>query len=237
MADNGRLMKAQASVGNARWWRGFYAVLDRDDQVLAQALLEAGAGALQLRLKHATAREILAIAAWARPLTRAHHAALVINDRLDLALAADADAVHLGQDDMPLARARELAAGRLQVGISTHNVAQVEAACQGGADYLGFGPVFATGTKANPDPVVGLTGLAAAVQAASRWRDVAVAAPTAPVPVVAIGGISLATIAAVAATGAAGACVISAVNGAASPQHAGAVIAACYQRLGQISEK
>lgn len=205
---------------SAPWWQGFYAVLDRDDRALAEALLAGGARALQIRMKHGSARDVLHVAGWARALTREYNAALVINDRLDLALAADADAVHLGQDDMPLARARELAASRLRIGISTHTPAQVKEACLGGADYLGFGPIFATTTKDNPDPTVGIDGLRIAV---------GVARATAPgVPIVAIGGITLATAPQVAATGATGACVIGAVNAAADPAAAARALGAYF---------
>ncbi|MBZ0233110.1 MAG: thiamine phosphate synthase [Deltaproteobacteria bacterium] len=161
--------------------RGFYAILDRDDEQLAKLLVtpaaDAGAGArvLQVRLKPASTREILAAARMARRVTREAGALLVVNDRLDVALACDADGVHLGQDDLPR------------------------------ADYLGFGPVFATSTKANPDPVVGLAGLSSAVQLA------------APIPVVAIGGIALEHAPSIAATGAAAACAISAINSAPDP--------------------
>lgn len=198
--------------------RGFYAVLDRDDEALAHQLVSpqgAGARILQLRIKPdtpLTANELCRIAHMARAVCDAHGAAFVINDRLDVALACRADACHLGQDDLPLADARAALAAcnrRLWLGISTHNLDQVRAAVAAGADYLGFGPVFATRTKANPDPVVGLAGLAAAVRVAG------------PVPVVAIGGIGLEDAAAVYAAGAAAICAISAVNGAEDVAKAG----------------
>lgn len=191
-------------------WRGYYAVLDRDDPALAEALLAATPCAIQVRMKDAPPREILTVASWLGPMARARGVALVINDRIDLALAAGADAVHLGQDDLPLAVARRIVQEQqapLAIGISTHQLAQVRAACEGGADYVGFGPVFATATKANPDPVVGLEALAAAVAEAG-------AAEGGAVPVVAIGGISLGAVADVVRAGAAAACVIGAVNGA-----------------------
>ena len=178
---------------------GFYAVLDRDDEALAHALA-AHACVLQVRLKAVSASELARVARMARRVCDRAGIPLVVNDRIDVALAVGADGVHLGQSDLPLAAARAIA-GRLAIGISTHDLAQVRAACAGGADYLGFGPVFATRTKANPDPVQGLEGLAAAVRAAT-------------VPVVAIGGIALDAAAAVYATGARGLCAISAVNDA-----------------------
>jgi thiamine-phosphate pyrophosphorylase len=200
--------------------RGFYAILDRDDEGLARRLVDpAGAGAtvLQVRIKPGTTRAVLAAARMARAVTRQYGALLVINDRLDVALAVDADGVHLGQDDLTLADARAALSGRpMMIGVSTHDLAQVRAALAGGADYLGFGPVFATSTKANPDPVVGLDGLAAA---AALTR-------AAGVPLVAIGGIGLHHGAAVAASGADAAAAIGAVNGADDPAVAGRTLAA-----------
>jgi thiamine-phosphate diphosphorylase len=137
-------------------------------------------------------------------------AALVIDDRVDIALIVCADGVHLGQSDLPLAAARALAGGRLWIGVSTHDLAQVQAAVAGGADYLGFGPVFATTTKFRADPVQGLEGLREAVALAGAC------------PVVAIGGITPARAEAVYAAGATAVCAISAVNDAADV-HAAAV--------------
>jgi thiamine-phosphate diphosphorylase len=192
---------------------GFYAVLDRDDPALAEALL-ASARVLQVRLKPASTQQIVAAARRAREITRRHGALLVINDRVDVALEVGAEGVHLGQDDLPLAAARTLAPG-LIVGISTHDLHQVAAAQ--GADYLGFGPVFATSTKANPDPVRGVEMLAAAVQASK-------------IPVIAIGGITPTRAGEVALAGAAGACAISAVNGAADVTAAGRAVAEHWRR-------
>jgi thiamine-phosphate pyrophosphorylase len=163
-------------------------------------MLIAGAGArvLQLRLKPASTRAVVVAAQMARRVTAELGALLIVNDRVDVALAIGADGVHIGQDDLPLLETRQLAANMI-VGVSTHNLAQVRAAITGGADYIGFGPVFVTSTKANPDPVVGLNGLADAVSVAGN------------VPVVAIGGIGIEDGPAIAATGAAAACAISAL--------------------------
>jgi thiamine-phosphate pyrophosphorylase len=201
--------------------RGFYAILGRDDEALAERLVTpierggAGARVLQVRLKPASAREILAASRMARAVTRRHGAALVVNDRVDLAIAAEADGVHLGQDDLPITAARSVA-GALWIGLSTHNDDQVRAAIAAGADYLGFGPVFATATKENPDPVQGLVGLARAVGLAGV------------IPIVAIGGITPDRAREIAASGAAAACAIGAVNAAVDPGAAGARIAAAW---------
>jgi len=177
---------------------GFYAVLDRDDEALARALVSV-ARVLQVRIKPGDAADIVRVARMARRVCDEAGAKLVVNDRIDIALAVGADGVHLGQTDLPLADARRIAP-TLAIGVSTHDLAQVRAAA--GADYLGYGPVFATRTKANPDPVQGLEALRAAVDAARGT------------PVVAIGGITPADAASVYATGAAAICAISAVNGA-----------------------
>jgi len=186
--------------------RGFYGVLDREDEALARKLVSV-ARVLQVRVKPragpADVHQLTRIARMARRVCDEVGAALVINDRVDLALAVGADGVHLGQTDLPLAVARRLAGDRLWIGVSTHDLAQVAAACDAGADYLGFGPVFATSTKVAPDPVQGLDGLLRAVAAAG------------PVPVVAIGGITPAVAAQVYAAGATALCAIGAVNEAA----------------------
>jgi thiamine-phosphate pyrophosphorylase len=180
---------------------GFYAVLDRDDEQLARTLVSV-ARVLQIRIKPGSAAEILRVARMARRICTDAGAMLVVNDRVDLALAAAADGVHLGQRDLPIAEARRLAP-RLVIGVSTHDVGQVERAVAAGADYLGFGPIFATRTKENPDPVQGIAGLRAAVAAARGT------------PIVAIGGIEPASAREVYAAGASAICAIRAVNHAA----------------------
>lgn len=186
--------------------RGFYAVLDREDEQLGRALLAAGARALQVRLKPRDRRigaaELARTARMARRLCDEVGAALIVNDRLDVALAVGADGVHLGQTDLPVRSAREIVGSRLWIGVSTHDLDQIRRAVTDGADYLGFGPVFATRTKENPDPVQGLAGLREAVGTAGG------------LPLVAIGGITADAVASVYATGAAALCAISAVNDA-----------------------
>ena len=162
--------------------RGFYGVVDVTagpgvvDRArwLAAELLAAGAAILQVRVKKGGSGAFLEVA---RAVREVCTVPLVVNDRADIAIAAGADGIHLGQDDLPLAAARAIAPG-LFVGISTHSLAQAMAAAAAGADYLGFGPIYPTGTKENPDPVVGVGQLARVVAA------------VAPLPVVAIGGIT-----------------------------------------------
>ena len=196
---------------------GFYAVLDCEDESLARALVsEGGARVLQVRIKPGDAAAIVREARMARRVCDEHGAKLVINDRVDIALAVGADAVHLGQTDLPLADARAIA-GRLAIGVSTHDRDQLCAARDAGADYIAYGPVFATRTKANPDPVQGLAALRVAVELAGS------------IPVVAIGGITPRDAAAVYETGVHAICAISAVNDA--PQIAAAARALASPRL------
>lgn len=188
---------------------GVYAVLDRDSEALARALvIEGGARVLQVRIKPrgsatpADAKDIVRIARMARRVCDEVGAALVVNDRVDIAIAVRANAVHLGQTDLPIADARRIAGDRLAIGLSTHDLAQVRAAVAAGADYLGFGPVFATTTKQNPDAVQGIDALRAACDIAGR------------VPVVAIGGVTPDQASVLYAAGAAAICAIGAVNDA-----------------------
>ena len=162
-----------------------------------------------------TARDLLALARMLAPWCRARAVGFIVNDRLDVALAAGADGVHLGQDDLPLAAARTMTPPGFVIGVSTHDEAQAHAAVDGGADYLGFGPCFRRRASANPDPVVGMAALARVCRASS-------------IPVVAIGGIGLDTVADVARAGAAAAAIIRAVNGAADVTAAARAVAAAF---------
>jgi thiamine-phosphate pyrophosphorylase len=189
--------------------RGLYGMLDLSSsapQVTPRSLYEplwaAGISTLQLRMKDASAAAMLAVLGELMA-QRPPSCAIVVNDRLDVALAGGADGVHLGQDDLPLSAARALcqAQGRseLFIGISTHNETQAEAAIVGGADYIAVGPVYGTSSKRNPEPVVGSERLATICRVSA-------------VPVIAIGGITLARLPEVVAAGAHGAAVIAAVN-------------------------
>lgn len=171
-----------------------YAIVDpldtgRDPVELAVALLAGGARVLQVRLKGADARRLLEVARAVRLHTRRAGALLIVNDRADVARAADADGVHLGQDDLPVAGARAILSPGAIVGLSTHDVAQARAGLAAGADYLGVGPIFATGSKADALTARGLE-LVGAVRAVT------------PLPLVAIGGITADTAPAVRQAGA-----------------------------------
>lgn len=195
---------------------GLYAIVDpaackgRDPLGVARAILRGGCAALQLRDKVSGDRAVLALARAMGHEAREAGVPFFVDDRLDVALACDADGVHLGQDDLPIAVARAQAALRsrpLLVGISTHDEAQCARAQAEGADLVGFGPVFPTTTKDDPDPVVGLERLGRVIASARC-------------PVVAIGGIDLARVPALREQGVRVAALISAVCGADDPERA-----------------
>lgn len=142
-------------------------------------LIEGGASLIQLRDKHAAPREFYREAALALRVARDHHARLIINDRVDIALALKADGVHLGQTDIPAEAARRLLGQEVIIGFSTHNIQQAKLAASCPVDYLAFGPVFQTSSKENPDPSTGLSVL----------RELQ--AIKGSLPLVAIGGITL----------------------------------------------
>ncbi|HWS53739.1 MAG TPA: thiamine phosphate synthase [Pyrinomonadaceae bacterium] len=162
-------------------------------------LADGGAALVQLREKHLPPREFYREAAAAVEVARARGVRLVVNDRADIALALGADGVHLGQDDLGPEAARRLLGASAVVGFSTHSVEQAVAAARLPVSYLAIGPVFATASKPNPDPVVGLEGV----------RRVRAALPR--VPLVAIGGITAENARAVLDAGADSVAVISAL--------------------------
>jgi len=157
---------------------------------LAEALLAGGVRFLQVRVKRRSTREFVEIARAVKTRTDRAGAQLIINDRVDVARLVDASGVHLGQEDLPVAAARAQLGHSKIIGFSTHNLAQARAAASSGmVDYIGVGPLFPTQSKANPDPVVGISGLRAA------RREVAL-------PIVAIGGVREPDVGAVLAAGA-----------------------------------
>ena len=156
-----------------------------------------GVTLVQMREKSLSSREFYEAGRRLLQITRRCGVPLIINDRLDLMLALDADGVHLGRHDLPLPEARRLCPGKI-LGYSVNSAADLQYAEQHGADYAGLGPVFPTPTKADTDPALGLAGLADLVKKAR-------------IPCVAIGGINVTNAAAVTATGVAGICVISAI--------------------------
>lgn len=183
---------------------GLYVILDPSvspDRSLVDVLkISAAAGAKIFQYRNKTASMKVAYDE-ALPLRKLAHelgARFIINDRCDLALAVDADGVHLGQGDLPLDLARKVMGPERLIGISTHNPAQVLTATAGQPDYLGFGPVFKPGSKSDHDPVVGIEGLKAI-------RSLT------PLPIFAIGGITLHDVEEVIHAGADGVALISAI--------------------------
>ena len=174
---------------------------------VVRAALRGGAPSIQLRGKDQPAREQVDLARALLAETRAAGALLWVNDRLDVALAAGADGVHLGQDDLPVDAARRIVPPGFLIGISAETPALARAAERDGADYVGTGPVYPTGSKADAGDAIGLT----------RITDVARAVR---IPVVGIGGIAEANAADVVRARAAGVAVISAVMQATDPEAA-----------------
>ena len=174
---------------------------------VVRAALRGGAPAIQLRMKDAPARVTAAVARTLLAETRAAGALLFINDRVDVALAVGADGAHVGQDDLPAAAARRIAPPGFLVGVSAETTELARQAEADGADYVGVGPVYATGSKADAGDAIG-TGRITEVASAVR------------IPVVGIGGIAIGNAPAVIRAGAAGVAVISAVMRADDPEAA-----------------
>ena len=183
---------------------GLYVILDPavcSDRPLVDVLKVsaiAGAKIFQYRNKTASMKDAYAEALPLRKIAHELGVLFIVNDRCDLALAVDADGVHLGQGDLPLNLARKIMGPDKLIGISTHSREQVMAATAGEPNYLGFGPIFTPGSKLDHDPVVGLQGLRAI-------------RPLTALPIFAIGGVTLESVGEVICAGANGAAVISAV--------------------------
>ena len=184
----------------------FYAILDpeqtkgRAPEWVLRQLLDGGAKILQLRVKAMAPRDYWTLAREVRAQTRAAGCQLIVNDRIDIALACDADGVHLGQEDLPLHAGRNLMADKI-IGISTHDLEQAKEAQQNGADYIGFGPMFGTTTKETGFSARGIAMLQV-IRAAVN------------IPIVAIGGITEQNVQQVWQAGADSAAIISDVLGA-----------------------
>jgi len=192
---------------------GLYIILDPSvcpTRPLVEVLTvaaEAGAPLFQYRNKAASMKEAYGEALALRQAAAKAGVLFIVNDRCDLALAVDADGVHLGQGDLPLDLARRVMGPDKLIGISTHNLDQVRDATAGKPDYLGFGPIFTPGSKQDHDPVVGLEGLRAMRRLTS-------------LPVFAIGGIQIDQAGEVMRAGANGVAVISAILKAPNISHA-----------------
>jgi thiamine-phosphate pyrophosphorylase len=180
------------------------ALLTVPETECAQRLAAAGVCLLQYRNKGASARELFESSKRLSSLLIPQGVTFVVNDRADVASAAEASGVHVGQEDLGVEEARLVVGAARFVGVSTHNLEQFQRAAASSADYIAVGPIFATGTKSNPDPVVG-------TQFIRRVR------PITDKPIVAIGGITLERAPEIIESGADSVAVISDILGAPEP--------------------
>lgn len=188
-----------------------YLVTDRDVcqgrdllEIISQAI-EGGVTMVQLREKNCDTRQFIDIATKIKELLKPKHIPLIINDRVDVALAVDADGVHIGQSDMPYDMARKLLGADKIIGLSVENIDDVVEANKLNVDYIGVSPVFATPTKTDTAQPFGLEGLRKAVGLSIH-------------PTVAIGGMNEKTVKDVMACGVDGVAVVSAIIGADNPK-------------------
>lgn len=190
-------------MNNKRDIYSLYLVTDRgllagkELTATVEQAIRGGVTLVQLREKQASTRDFYQQAVRVKKITAKYGVPLIINDRADIVLAVDADGLHIGQDDLPLALARRLLGPRKLIGVSASTLDEARAAAAGGADYLGVGAVFATGTKSDADSV--------------SLDDLRLIAASLTIPVVAIGGINETNIGRVMAAGVAGAAVVSAI--------------------------
>ena len=176
-------------------------------QELARMAIRGGADTIQYRQKSGSTREMICIAAQMKQVCSDRGVPLIINDRVDVAIAAKADGVHLGQDDFPIPLARELLGQDMIIGASASNIGEVEKCLLDGADYVGFGPVYPTTSKDDAGSIKGIDNLVQVVKAV-------------PLPIIAIGGISLDNISEILWTGVHGIAVISSVCCQEDPEQA-----------------
>lgn len=150
---------------------------------------------LQVREKDMCDKELLALCRTLGSITRGSNTKLIVNDRADIAALSDADGVHLGQDDISIEDARRIVGPNKIIGLSTHSIEQAKEVISRKPDYIGFGPIYPTPTKAKPDPTVGVELLRSVVAMS-------------PIPVVAIGGIDLSNLSTVLNVGARNVCAV-----------------------------
>ena len=162
-----------------------------------EKLIEGGATFIQLREKYASPEDFYEAAQLALEYARKRGVKIIINDRVDIALALKADGVHLGQDDLPPEEARKILGGKAIIGFSTHNLEQAIHAAKLPVDYLAIGPIYATATKKNPDQTIGLEGIRTVGKAVGDF------------PLVAVGGINYRNLPEIFESGADSAAIIS----------------------------
>lgn len=195
----------------------------RPIEYIVEAALAGGVTMVQLREKDSSTRDFIELAGRVLRMTRAVGVPCLINDRVDVALAVDADGVHIGQQDMPYEMARRLMGPDKIIGLSVESVEQAQAASDLDVDYLGISPVYLTPTKDELQTALGLDGVRA-IRASSRH------------PLVAIGGMNARTVPDVIRAGADGIAVVSAICSAEDPQAASAGLAAMIQSVRKESE-
>ena len=190
---------------------------DRDFLALVDDALAGGVTSLQLRAKRMGGRELFALAGTLRDRCAAAGALFFVNDRVDVAVAADADGVHVGVHDLPLEETRRLIGDGMVLGFSPLDLTEAAGAKARGADYVGLGPVFGTASKSDAQPDLGVAALTDQIRAAA-------------LPSVGIGGIDAGNAAAVIEAGADGVAVISAIQGAVAPRRAAEALVAAVER-------
>jgi thiamine-phosphate pyrophosphorylase len=186
--------------------QGRFSHLELTDQAIS-----GGADTIQFRQKSGSTKEMIEIATGMRQLCNKKGAVFIVNDRIDVAIAAEADGVHLGQDDFPIPLARKLLGKDRIIGGSAATPEEIETCIREGADYVGYGPVYPTGSKADAGPVSGIDALKRIVSSTS-------------VPVIAIGGIDQSNARPVMGAGAHGIAVISAVCCRDDPKQAARIL-------------
>lgn len=190
--------------------------LQRGHLAVARAALLGGATMVQLREKDLSGRALLALAEALRELTHEHGATFIVNDRVDIALASGADGVHVGQEDMPVSVARRILGPEAIIGASVAEAGGAREAEEAGASYLGAGPVFATGSKADAGAPIGLASIEEIAAAVS-------------IPVLAIGGLTCDNVGSVIEAGADGIAVISAIAEADDMEDAARLLLDCVR--------
>ncbi len=200
-----------------------YLVTDRDlmstptlEEAVEQAI-RGGVTLVQLREKHASSLEFYQIALRVKKITDSYNVPLIINDRVDVALAVDADGVHVGQSDLPAARVREILGPDKILGVSASSLKEALKAVEDGADYLGVGAMFATGTKTDADITT--------IEELKRIRQAV------SVPIVVIGGINKQTLPLFAGTGIDGIAVVSAIIAAADVEKAARELKELFKQI------
>jgi len=189
---------------------------DRGHVEIARCAVEGGASIIQIRDKFASDRDFYTWAVEIRDIIRRNEVLFIVNDRVHIAAAVEADGVNIGQNDIPIEAARRILDESTIIGVSCSNIAEAQQAVEDGADYLGFGPVFTTMTKMDAAPKTGVETLRDVVELSS-------------IPVVAIGGIGASNIVDVLATGVCSAAVVSAVVCAEDMAQATANLVTQYQ--------